>query len=59
MCGHVEIGVQKDIKIITRDGESYKPKNNGAGNPGSILPGGNGCDAGESAAIPLGFADVG
>jgi putative SOS response-associated peptidase YedK len=38
MCGHVEIGEQKDLKIITRDGGSYTPKNNGSGNPGSMLP---------------------
>src|SRR5689334_22035060 len=38
MCGHVEIGEQKDIKIITRDGGSYTPKSNGAGSPGSMLP---------------------
>ncbi len=38
MCGHVEIGEQKDIKIITRDGGSYTAKNNSTGNPGSMLP---------------------
>lgn len=38
MCGHVEIGEQKDIKIIKRDGASYTPKSNSAGNPGSMLP---------------------
>lgn len=38
MCGHVEIGEQKDLKIITRDGSVYTPKNNGGTNPGSILP---------------------
>ncbi|MBL4675314.1 MAG: SOS response-associated peptidase [Mucilaginibacter sp.] len=38
MCGHVEIGEQKDIKIIKRDGGAYAPKSNGAGNPGSMLP---------------------
>ena len=38
MCGHVEIGEQKDIKIYTRDGGSYKAKENGSGNPGSMLP---------------------
>jgi len=38
MCGHVEIGEQKDIKIIKRDGGSYTAKNNSAGNPGSMLP---------------------
>ncbi len=38
MCGHVEIGEQKDIKIITRDGGSYTHKSNATGNPGSMLP---------------------
>jgi putative SOS response-associated peptidase YedK len=38
MCGHVEIGEQKDIKIIKRDGGVYTAKNNTAGNPGSMLP---------------------
>ncbi|WP_374951551.1 SOS response-associated peptidase [Mucilaginibacter sp.] len=38
MCGHVEIGEQKDIKIITRDGGAYTPKSNSSGNPGSMLP---------------------
>lgn len=38
MCGHVEIGEQKDIKIIKRDGGSYTAKKNVAGNPGSMLP---------------------
>jgi putative SOS response-associated peptidase YedK len=38
MCGHVEIGEQKDMKIYTRDGGSYTPKTNGSGNPGSMLP---------------------
>ncbi|PJJ79124.1 SOS response-associated peptidase [Mucilaginibacter auburnensis] len=38
MCGHVEIGEQKDIKIITRDGGSYTAKNSGSGNPGTMLP---------------------
>ncbi|RCH56074.1 hypothetical protein DJ568_04830 [Mucilaginibacter hurinus] len=38
MCGHVEIGEQKHIKVITRDGSVYKPKNNGGTNPGSMLP---------------------
>ncbi|MES2454905.1 MAG: SOS response-associated peptidase family protein [Bacteroidota bacterium] len=38
MCGQVEIGEQKDIKIIKRDGAAYTPKNNSAGNPGSMLP---------------------
>ncbi|MFD0749134.1 SOS response-associated peptidase family protein [Mucilaginibacter calamicampi] len=37
MCGHVEIGEQKDIKIIKRDGSSYTAKTAG-GNPGSMLP---------------------
>jgi putative SOS response-associated peptidase YedK len=38
MCGHVEIGEQKDIKIITRNGGSYTAKNTGAGNPGAMMP---------------------
>lgn len=38
MCGHVEIGEQKDIRIIKRDGEVYTAKSNAAGNPGSMLP---------------------
>lgn len=38
MCGHVEIGEQKDLKIIKRDGGSYSFKNNSTGNPGSMLP---------------------
>lgn len=38
MCGHVEIGEQKDVKIITRDGGSYTAKNSGSGNPGAMLP---------------------
>lgn len=38
MCGHVEIGEQKDIRIIKRDGSAYQAKNNAAGNPGSMLP---------------------
>ncbi|QEM09962.1 SOS response-associated peptidase family protein [Mucilaginibacter rubeus] len=38
MCGHVEIGEQKDLKIITRDGGAYTAKSNTAGNPGSMLP---------------------
>ena len=38
MCGQVEIGEQKDIKIIKRDGDSYKAKSNATGNPGSLLP---------------------
>ncbi|RZK77128.1 MAG: hypothetical protein EOO92_13470 [Pedobacter sp.] len=38
MCGHVEIGEQKDIKIIKRDGGSYTAKKNLSGNPGSMLP---------------------
>ncbi|RFZ91298.1 hypothetical protein D0C36_20425 [Mucilaginibacter conchicola] len=38
MCGHVEIGEQKDIQIIKRDGGSYSAKSNSAGNPGSMMP---------------------
>lgn len=38
MCGHVEIGEQKDLKIIKRDGSAYQAKSNSAGNPGSMLP---------------------
>lgn len=38
MCGHVEIGEQKDLKIIKRDGSAYNVKTNTAGNPGSMLP---------------------
>jgi hypothetical protein len=38
MCGHVEIGEQKDIKIIKRDGGSYTAKSSSAGSPGSMLP---------------------
>ncbi|RFZ91217.1 hypothetical protein D0C36_19975 [Mucilaginibacter conchicola] len=38
MCGHVEIGEQKDIKIIKRDGGSYSAKSNAEGNPGSMMP---------------------
>ncbi|HKG07348.1 MAG TPA: hypothetical protein VKB19_12850 [Pedobacter sp.] len=38
MCGHVEIGEHKDIKIIKRDGGSYTAKGNSTGNPGSMLP---------------------
>ncbi|OOQ60368.1 SOS response-associated peptidase [Mucilaginibacter pedocola] len=38
MCGHVEIGEQKDIKIIKRDGSAYTAKNSASGNPGSMLP---------------------
>lgn len=38
MCGHVEIGEQKDIKIIKRDGSSYTAKTNGAGHPGAMMP---------------------
>lgn len=38
MCGHVEIGEQKDIKIIRRDGSAYTAKSNSAGNPGAMLP---------------------
>ena len=37
MCGHVEIGEQKDIKIIKRDGSAYTAKSTGV-NPGSMLP---------------------
>jgi len=37
MCGHVEIGEQKNIKVIKRDGSAYTTKN-AAGNPGSMLP---------------------
>ncbi len=38
MCGQVDLGEQKDIKIYKRDGGSYTPKSNTAGNPGSMLP---------------------
>lgn len=38
MCGHVEIGEQKDLKIVKRDGNSYTAKSNGTGNPGSMMP---------------------
>lgn len=38
MCGHVEIGEQKDLKIITRDGSLYTPKNDSGGKPGSMMP---------------------
>jgi putative SOS response-associated peptidase YedK len=38
MCGHVEIGEQKDLKIIKRDGSAYNVKSNTSGNPGSMLP---------------------
>lgn len=38
MCGHVDLGEQKDIKIIKRDGSAYKAKTNTAGNPGSMMP---------------------
>ncbi|MDQ7950073.1 MAG: SOS response-associated peptidase family protein [Pedobacter sp.] len=38
MCGHVEIGEQKDIKIIKRDGGSYTAKGNAGGNPGAMIP---------------------
>ncbi|MFD0793728.1 SOS response-associated peptidase family protein [Mucilaginibacter litoreus] len=38
MCGHVEIGEQKDIKIIKRDGSAYTPKNNNGASAGSMLP---------------------
>jgi putative SOS response-associated peptidase YedK len=37
MCGHVEIGEQKDMKIVKRDGSAYTSKNT-SGNPGSMLP---------------------
>lgn len=37
MCGHVEIGEQKDLKIIKRDGSAYTTKSSGS-NPGSMLP---------------------
>ncbi|TWR25152.1 SOS response-associated peptidase [Mucilaginibacter pallidiroseus] len=37
MCGHVEIGEQKDINIVKRDGGSYTAKKT-SGNPGSMLP---------------------
>ncbi len=37
MCGHVEIGEQKDMKINKRDGSAYTSKNQ-SGNPGSMLP---------------------
>lgn len=38
MCGQVDLGEQKDIKIIKRDGGSYTAKSNIGGNPGSMLP---------------------
>jgi len=38
MCGHVDIGEQKDIKILKRDGGSYTAKNNSGGSPGSMMP---------------------
>ncbi|PAW92282.1 hypothetical protein CKK33_01750 [Mucilaginibacter sp. MD40] len=38
MCGHVEVGEQKDLKIIKRDGSAYQARSNTAGNPGSVLP---------------------
>lgn len=38
MCGHVDIGEQKDLKIIKKDGGAYTAKSNTAGNPGSMLP---------------------
>lgn len=38
MCGHVEIGEYKDLKIIKRDGDAYTAKSNATGNPGSMLP---------------------
>jgi putative SOS response-associated peptidase YedK len=37
MCGHVEIGEQKDIRIVKRDGGSYTARS-ASGNPGSMLP---------------------
>jgi putative SOS response-associated peptidase YedK len=38
MCGRVFVGEQKDIVITGRDGRQFKPKPNGTGNPGSMLP---------------------
>ncbi len=38
MCGHVDIGEQKDFKIIARDGSSYTPRSESGGKPGSMLP---------------------
>ncbi|GAB3921898.1 SOS response-associated peptidase [Mucilaginibacter myungsuensis] len=38
MCGRVLVGEQKDIVITGRDGRQFKPKPNGTGNPGSMLP---------------------
>ena len=38
MCGRVLIGENKDILITGRDGRQFKPKANGTGNPGSMLP---------------------
>ncbi|NCD68307.1 SOS response-associated peptidase [Mucilaginibacter agri] len=38
MCGHVEIGEQKDIKIMKRDGGAYTARTNASGKPGSMLP---------------------
>jgi putative SOS response-associated peptidase YedK len=38
MCGRVLVGEQKDILITGRDGRQFKPKPNGTGNPGSMLP---------------------
>jgi putative SOS response-associated peptidase YedK len=38
MCGHIEIGEQKDIVITGRDGRKYTPKNKSTGNPGAMLP---------------------
>ncbi len=38
MCGHVEIGEQKDLKVIGRDGSSYTPKSDSGGKPGSMMP---------------------
>lgn len=38
MCGRVLVGEQKDIVITGKDGRQFKPKPNGTGNPGSMLP---------------------
>src|SRR6201989_420459 len=38
MCGQVDLGEQKDIRIIKRDGSGYTAKSNAAGNPGSMMP---------------------
>lgn len=37
MCGHFEVGEQKDMRIVKRDGSAYTSKNQ-SGNPGSMLP---------------------